>query len=116
MSETRLVGDTLAALNSLEGCYAWRNNTGSALLHGRMVRFSEPGASDVLCCFLGRFVVVELKTLTGRQSAVQKAWQAKVEAAGALYVLGRTVPQVLAAMGVRSDHPRRLVRNRVIHR
>lgn len=116
MSETRIVGDVLDALNTCEGCYAWRNNTGTAWLNGRHVKFSEKGAADILCVYRGRFVAIECKTATGRQSPAQCKWQTKIEAAGGLYAVARCVTDALSAIGIGPSHPRRPRRTRVIPR
>jgi len=116
--ETVIVGDVLGALNRLDRVYAWRNNTGTAWISGRPVKFSEKGAADVLACVDGCFVAIECKTRKGRQSAAQKCWQQKIEAAGGLYVLARSADDVLAALrselGIAlAPRPSRV---RVIHR
>lgn len=78
---------------SRRGVYAWRNNTGSTVAEHngrrRFIRFSEPGAADVFCIFNGRFVAVETKTETGKQSQEQRDWQAAIERAGGTYVIAR---------------------------
>jgi len=49
------------------------------------------GSSDIVGCFRGRFIGVELKTPIGRQSPDQKKWQATVEErGGGLYFLVRS--------------------------
>ncbi len=112
MSETRLVGEVVARLNRLRGAYAWRNNTGAARIKGRTVRFGDYGSADVLASFCGRFVAVECKSSTGRQRPGQAGWQAKIEAAGGLYILARTVEQVLKALGIGPDHPTQAIHGR----
>ncbi len=115
--EKVLTGDTVQFLNTLQGCKAWRNNSGKFRVGDRWVQASEKGAADVLICYQGRIVAAEQKSDTGRQSPDQAKWQAELEAAGGLYVLHRTVEELLDAMGIDiRAHPRKLSKRRVIHR
>ncbi len=71
----------------------WRNNVGVAKTdRGAVVRFGLfPGSADLIGCFRGRFVGVELKTPVGRQSPEQKKWQRQVEdRGGGLYFIVRS--------------------------
>lgn len=117
MSETRIVGDVLAAVKRLARSKFWRNNTGVAQMPGRKapVRFGEPGSADILGAFQGRAVAIECKTASGRQSVVQKLWQASWEAAGGLYILARCAADALGVLDPTGTHPR-VLPNRVIHR
>lgn len=116
-AHTQLVGDLVADLNTVEGCYAWKNNTGSVKMpSGALVQFSEEGASDVIACFLGRLFALECKTGRGRLSPAQLRWKAKIESAGGVYAVVRQVADGRTALGVTSDHPRKLSRARVIPR
>ena len=49
------------------------------------------GVSDTILLWRGRALLIEFKTPTGRQSAKQKEWQARVEAAGFRYYIVRSV-------------------------
>jgi hypothetical protein len=115
--ETRVVGDVLQAVRCLQGGKFWRNNTGVAVMPGRRapVRFGEPGAADILGAFRGLPVAIECKTATGRQSAVQKRWQADWEAAGGRYIIARCVADAFAGLAVDASTPR-VKPSRVIHR
>ena len=49
------------------------------------------GSADIIGCFRGRFVAVEVKTPVGRQSKEQKLWQGQVEErGGGIYALVRS--------------------------
>ncbi len=89
-SETRVLSMILANLHTLPGCMFWRANHGKAQMKGRWVEFGTKGQADILGCAAGKFVAVEVKTETGRQSPEQKEFQSKVEAAGGIYILART--------------------------
>lgn len=57
------------------------------------------GSADLIGCFRGRFVGVELKTPVGRQSTHQQKWQAALEArAAGLYYLVRSEDDARAVL------------------
>lgn len=116
MGETRIVNDTVAVLNRLQGVYAWRNNTGAYKRGRRTIKYGDLGSSDILCVYGGRFFGLEGKSPIGVQSSNQKSWQAKIEAAGGIYGLFRTTLEALAILGIPSDHPKRPSRRRVYPR
>lgn len=94
----------LVLLSGLARCTFWRCNTGVANFRGQAVRFGVPGQPDIQGCVNGRWVGIEMKTATGRQSAAQKAFQERIEAAGGVYLIARTAEsaydQVLALLRV----------------
>jgi hypothetical protein len=75
------------------GCYVWRNNSGR---RGR-VAFGKEGSSDILgCTSYGRMICVECKTLSGKLSDPQKAFKSDIEQRGGLFIVARTVDDILA--------------------
>lgn len=69
----------------------WRNNTGVAETRGYTIRYGlGNGSADLIGVFRGRFVAVEVKTPTGRQSEDQKRWQALVEGKRGVYAIVRS--------------------------
>lgn len=93
--ESAVVAEVLSALKRVLGIYAWRNNTGCARIGRRFVRFGQPGSADILCCHAGRFVAFECKSTVGRQSPMQRKWQAEIEAAGGRYCVVRSATEAL---------------------
>ena len=85
----------------MRGIFAWRNNTGvyPETRGGvkRWIAYGCKGSPDIITVYRGRFVGLETKTQKGAQSDDQKAFQAKLEKAGGIYVLLRpdTYPQQL---------------------
>jgi hypothetical protein len=82
-----------------------RVNTGAAWMKGRYVRFGVPGTADIcgVIAPTGRFLAIEVKSVTGKQREAQLTFQRVVEAMGGLYVLARSVSDVdaaLAAVGI----------------
>ena len=70
------------------GIFAWRNNSGTLWSGNRPISYGLPGSGDILGCLSdGRFLAVECKSSTGKQSDAQKRFQEKIEAHGGLYLL-----------------------------
>ena len=84
----------LIYLTFLPDTYAQRQNTGAAHDGRRLVRYGVPGQGDILCCMRGRFIEVEVKTKTGRQSDAQKLRERNITKAGGIYILARSVDDV----------------------
>lgn len=99
MTETAIMRDILIAVSRLPGTLAWRNQTGALRdQNGQLVRFGVPGSPDILACRAGRFIGIEVKTHTGRQSIQQQRFQAALERAGGLYIVARSVDDALQAL------------------
>lgn len=83
-------------LGRVEGLVLWRNNCGFDA--ERRVRYGvgSPGGADLIGCYRGRFVAVEIKTPTGRQSPEQRTFQGCVERNGGEYVVLRSVEDARA--------------------
>lgn len=101
MTRESLIQDAVRlALNHPEACW-WRNNVGSAVMrNGSHVKFGVggPGGADLIGLFRGRFVGIEIKTPTGRQSAEQRMYQQLVEAKGGVYAVIRSPEEARALL------------------
>lgn len=100
-NETAIMQRILLALGAHPACRIWRMNTGALPdQHGRLIRFGVPGMADIIGLLRpsGRFLAIEVKTPTGRQSEQQRSFQRMVEAAGGLYVLARSVEEAVQAV------------------
>ena len=72
----------------------WRNNIGVASMRGSTVRFGVggPGGADLLGLdHRGRFIAIEVKTPTGRQSPEQRCFEQLVQRLGGVYLIMRSV-------------------------
>ena len=84
----------------------WRNQTGALPAVGRggrtyPVRFGlGVGGADLVGLLRpsGRFIALEVKTASGRQSPEQRAWARAVESAGGFYRVVRSVEDALEAL------------------
>ncbi len=115
-SETDIQADILQALGRqdrvlvdrkgqkvwvLDGLYKrpggvfWRANCGGGMANGRVIRGNPNGTADILGVINGRPVAIEVKTRTGKQSDIQRSWQTSWEAAGGIYIVARSVQEVV---------------------
>lgn len=101
--ETDLVRACLELLQ-LRGVYAWRNNSGGAVMGKRFVRFGKKGSADILGVLGGgRILAVECKMPGRKPSPDQRAFLDAIAAAGGLALVVRNVGQLddaLRAEGV----------------
>jgi hypothetical protein len=78
----------------------WRNNCGSAVLrNGFRVAFGvgNPGGADLLgLTHTGRFLAIEIKTPTGRQSPEQRNFESIVSNLNGHYLIMRSVDEARA--------------------
>lgn len=100
-SETEIMRAVLVAVTALPETMAWRNNTGVGVSQrGAVIRFSVPGAPDILGVRRGRGFGIEVKTPAGRLSQQQAHFRAAWERAGGLYIVARSVDDALAGLQV----------------
>lgn len=67
---------------------------GSVIYFPIASKFSQSGASDILCCINGRFVALEVKTATGKVTPLQWLFIDQVKAAGGVAAVVRSVEDV----------------------
>jgi hypothetical protein len=91
MSEITLVKEILAVIGSRNDVRVWRNNTGTLIDSLGLV-----GSADILGIIApqGRFLAIECKTRTGKQSDQQRNFQKMIEAMGGIYILARSLEDV----------------------
>lgn len=87
MNESDIVRAILQYLKSVPECFAWKE-------HGGM--YGTAGIPDIICCHDGRFYAFEVKTQTGRPTALQEATIRKIRAAGGTALVVRSVEEVRA--------------------
>jgi len=86
-----------------KGVLCWRHEP-NTYNHALGKHISNPyamkGVSDILGVMpdgTGRLLAVEIKTARGRQSSDQVLFQKRLEAAGGVYVLARSIDDVIEA-------------------
>ena len=72
-----------------------RVQAGTFAIDGRVVRGAEAGTADLVGLYRGIPVALEVKTESGRQTATQREWQQRWEAAGGVYRVVRNYNDAL---------------------
>jgi hypothetical protein len=93
MNEAAVLRSCLEYLR-LRGVVCWRQNSGALTTpSGGFMRAADiNGVADIIGLLpSGRFLAVECKSLRGRQSEAQRAFQAMVEGSGGLYIIARGI-------------------------
>jgi hypothetical protein len=98
MAEGAVVRAILVELGSRPDVLVYRCNVVVAKRGRKQVRSLPNGHPDILAIHQGRYIAIEAKTETGRQSQRQKLFQQAVERAGGVYVIARSVSDVLEAL------------------
>jgi hypothetical protein len=99
--EAKTLASILLALGSRQDVMAWRNNVLNALdtKTGRRIRSCPDGVGDVVGVLDGgRGFAIECKSSDGRLRPAQKAFRARWESLGGLYVLARTQADAINAV------------------
>lgn len=83
--------------------YFTRNNSFSGQIerndgYKSYIQNNNPGMPDILCCYKGQYVGIEVKSPSGSQTWKQKQAQREIEAAGGMYLLVRSVDEVAAVL------------------
>lgn len=101
--ESALIRAVLLAVGARPDLRVWRQNTGAARLpSGRIVRFGIPGAADISGILRGgRRLEIECKSRDGRLSALQERFCRVIQHHGGLYILARSVDDVLRELPAR---------------
>lgn len=99
MSERAIQQAIMNYLQVLENqgkLYFLRTQSGSIRTQeGRYFKTGKKGAPDLIVCFQGHFIGLEVKTPTGKQTNVQKAAQSVIEQSGGKYYIVRSIEEVI---------------------
>jgi len=94
--ETKIVGEILSILRA-HHILAFRHNTGVARIGGRWVRFGSVGSPDIIGVLPGgRFLGVEVKTATGKESDRQREFRERIESSGGVALVVHNTGEMLA--------------------
>lgn len=73
----------------------YRRNVGAVKTDHGFVKFGMAGQADIAGILNGFAIEIEVKADRGKQSEAQANWQRAVERAGGVYILARSVEDVL---------------------
>ena len=94
MKESSIVKAILKYLKTLPGCFAWKE-------HGGM--YGTAGIPDIIACIGGKFYGFEVKTERGKPTALQEATMQKIQAAGGIALVVRSVEEVKTVLNGRDS-------------
>lgn len=106
LAHTALRNDILAALTAAYhplGLFWPVNVVRAQADDGRVIRAGLVGQADIAGLLYGQHIEIEVKTGNAQQSQSQERWQQAVQRAGGIYILGRSVGDVLAAVAAIAD-------------
>lgn len=89
MLEKDIVNKILRYLKTVPDCFCWKE-------HGGM--YGTAGIPDIIACIGGRFFAFEVKTETGKTTALQEATIRKILACGGHAFVVRSVDEVRTAL------------------
>jgi hypothetical protein len=82
-------------LHTVDGLYFFRSGSGAIVTKDRYFKTGKPGCPDITCCYNGKFIGIEVKTPTGKQSEVQKQNSIDIDKAGGYYLLVRSLKELI---------------------
>jgi hypothetical protein len=87
--ESTVLRECLEWLRSQPDLFVWRNNSGAVQFEGGgYLAFGLKGSADIIgMTGGGRFLAIECKSRTGKQSPDQKAFEVEVLRRGGVYLL-----------------------------
>lgn len=95
-SEKSIQNEILRVVGSRPDVRLWRANTGVAYAGTRAVRFGVQGQADLSGIIAGgRRLEIEVKSARGRQTPEQRAFGEMIEKFGGVYIVARSVEDVL---------------------
>lgn len=85
MKEADIVRKIMNYLKSVPECFAWKE-------HGGM--YGTAGIPDIIACYHGGFIAFEVKTKSGKVTALQEATMQKIRKAGGQAFVVRSLEEV----------------------
>jgi len=89
MNESEIVKQVKEYLKTVKDCFFWKEHGG---------QFGTAGIPDIIVCFKGRFVAFEVKTAAGKLTVLQAITQKRIQAAGGIAEVVRSVAEARAVI------------------
>lgn len=89
--EKSITNEILKYLKSLDYCFAWKE-------HGGM--YGTAGIPDIICCYKGRFIGIEVKRPGGKVSKLQEITIKKVNVARGISFVAYNLDDVKKQLAV----------------
>ena len=89
MKESEIIKQIQEYLKTLPECFFWKEHGG---------QFGTGGMPDIIACYKGKFVAFEVKTETGKVSILQRVTIRRIQAAGGIAEVVRSVDDARAVI------------------
>ena len=89
MKESEIITQIKEYLKTVKGCFFWKEHGG---------QFGTAGLPDIIVCYKGRFIALEVKTATGKTSVLQAVNINRIRAAGGIAEIVRSVEEARAVI------------------
>jgi hypothetical protein len=89
MNESDIIHKIQTYLKTLQGCFFWKEHGG---------QFGTAGVPDLIICYKGRFVALEVKTATGKLTVLQAITLKRIQAAGGIAAVVRSAEDARAIL------------------
>ena len=86
----------LQIMETCQNCFFFRSASGGIKTENRFFRTGRKGVQDITCLYKGKFIAIELKTITGKQSPEQKEIERLVKRHGGEYYIIRSLDELKA--------------------
>jgi len=111
ITEKQIENTILEYLSHVPGLFAFKINTMGVFdpkkqIHRTLSRYVAKGTADILCCYRGQFLAIEVKRPKSEfgpktyPSKDQKSFLEKIDAAGGFAMVARSVDEVIAAVKI----------------
>lgn len=99
LSERMIQRAVMDYLKTRKDVYFFRAGSGHVKLQsGRHFKTGSPGVPDIVCLYNGRFIGLEVKAVSGKQSALQVEAEQKIKNAGGEYYIVRCMDDLFKAL------------------
>lgn len=85
MKEKTITNQILKHLRSCPECFAFKE-------HGGL--YGTSGIPDIICCYKGRFIAFEVKTMQGKLSKLQEVMLERINEAGGMAIKVTSLQEV----------------------
>ncbi len=103
MKEQNIQDTIVDYLNSIPMCLAYTTTTKGRVVGRKRIpakRQERKGKSDVVCCYYGYYIAIEVKKPGEKQSEDQKKFAKDVILAGGYYWLAESIDDILANVSI----------------
>lgn len=92
----RIIERTIINYLRAKGFLVSKIRSTGRFVQGRMIPLPEDerGVSDLIACYQGKYIAIEIKAGNGRQTEYQKAFESRVKESGGIYLIARSIQDI----------------------